>query len=405
MEFKLNHDRIPFDDWMLNDVTKEIENAINDAAISQNADDDRVIRRSVASTRDYSDCSVRVAKHQVFGDKLSLKIVFVCARAPRQSYVCDAMFKSRLVTSCVDETGQRWPRPTSKPTTINPVRINFAFVVRNVDDGYVSASAIVENWQVDRIEDELNKYSMNDVTVRARVDLVHGRRKDSLSPSAITGVSLAVVAIITVSVVAVFLIVRSRKFTQKQFRMARRAFLSRSQSADVIISREINLRELENAETREMRNKSISEMFETNDVSTMSPKDGLFMIRNEGLVSKRHHQSSITKLDSFDWFHGNISRAKAEDLLEASDTEGIFLVRAGFDDSELYISVYMPDAEPKFRHITVKQQEDSFVMVCNSDTRNFTTFQELIKHLRENPTKMDGFDDFITLKDHIDKLL
>lgn len=78
--------------------------------------------------------------------------------------------------------------------------------------------------------------------------------------------------------------------------MDRRAFFSRSQSADVVISREINLRELENAETREMRNKSISEMFETNDVSTMNPKDGLFMIRNEGLVSKRHHQSSITKV-------------------------------------------------------------------------------------------------------------
>lgn len=80
-------------------------------------------------------------------------------------------------------------------------------------------------------------------------------------------------------------------------------------------------------------------------------------------------------------------------------------MRAGFDDGELYISVYMPDAEPKFRHITVKQQGDSFVMACNSDPRNFTTFQELIKHLRENPTKMDGFDDFIALKDHIDKRL
>lgn len=38
--------------------------------------------------------------------------------------------------------------------------------MRNVDGGYASASEIVENWQVDRIEDELNKYSMNDVTVR-----------------------------------------------------------------------------------------------------------------------------------------------------------------------------------------------------------------------------------------------
>lgn len=38
MEFKLNHYRIPFDDWMLNDVTKDIENAINDAASTQNAD-------------------------------------------------------------------------------------------------------------------------------------------------------------------------------------------------------------------------------------------------------------------------------------------------------------------------------------------------------------------------------
>ena len=75
---------------------------------------------------DYSDCSVRVKQHKlVQGKQLELQIILVCAQPPEQKYVCDAMFKQGMVTSCTDESGTREAKPKTDPPTINPQRYVF----------------------------------------------------------------------------------------------------------------------------------------------------------------------------------------------------------------------------------------------------------------------------------------
>ena len=59
--------------------------------------------------------------------------------------------------------------------------------------------------------------------------------------------------------------------------------LSRTQSTDAIVSRDIDLRELENAEARGVNNKTFSEIYEnSNDL-----EDGAFMVDNPQLALKK----------------------------------------------------------------------------------------------------------------------
>ena len=71
---------------------------------------------------------------------------------------------------------------------------------------------------------------------------------------------------------------------------------------------------------------------------------------------------------------------------------------------EFYISVRTPNAEPKFRHFCVTRRGENFTAMCDSKARSFTTFNELVEYLRANPTKMEGVDDEVSLKDHIAKV-
>ena len=91
-------------------------------------------------------------------------------------------------------------------------------------------------------------------------------------------------------------------------------------------------------------------------------------------------------------------------MLDGTDKEGTFLVRSGLDMGEFYISVRTPNAEPKFRHICVSRRGEDFVAMCGPETRNFTTFNELVEYLRANPTKMEGISEELILKDHIAKI-
>ena len=90
-------------------------------------------------------------------------------------------------------------------------------------------------------------------------------------------------------------------------------------------------------------------------------------------------------------------------MLDTTSNEGTFLVRSGLDMNEFYISVRTPNAEPKFRHISVHRRGENFVAVCGSEARNFTTFNELVEHLRANPTKMEGISEDVILTDHVTK--
>ena len=114
--------------------------------------------------------------------------------------------------------------------------------------------------------------------------------------------------------------------------------------------------------------------------------------------------SSFFQLETAAWYHGSITRSKAEDLLDATEDQGTFLVRSGMDMGEFYISVRTPNAEPKFRHICVNRRGENFVAMCESEAQNFSTFTELVEYLRTNPTKMEGISEEVILKDHISKV-
>ena len=63
--------------------------------------------------------------------------------------------------------------------------------------------------------------------------------------------------------------------------------LSRSQSTDAIVSRDIDLRELENAEARGVNNRTFSEIYEEQDGNSNDLEDGAFMVDNPQLALKK----------------------------------------------------------------------------------------------------------------------
>ena len=113
---------------------------------------------------------------------------------------------------------------------------------------------------------------------------------------------------------------------------------------------------------------------------------------------------NLSLLDS-PWYHGSVSRVKAEELLERNDDEGSFLVRGGLEDGEFYISIRGSEEGPNFHHMAVNRHQNSFVAVCGpkADAMEFTTFQELIDYLRSTPTRSEGVDQDILLKDYVEK--
>ena len=103
-----------------------------------------------------------------------------------------------------------------------------------------------------------------------------------------------------------------------------------------------------------------------------------------------------------EWFHGSISRSKAEDLL--GESEGAFIVRAGLNEGEFYLSVRVPGEGPKYRHIPVNRRDNSFPVMCGADleTRTFDTFSELISYMKFKPTNFPESGELM-LKDYIEK--
>lgn len=87
------------------------------------------------------------------------------------------------------------------------------------------------------------------------------------------------------------------------------------------------------------------------------------------------------------------------------ETEGSFLVRAGPDKGEFYVSAKTSEDGSKCRHIAVNRHSDSFVAVCGpeSEAMNFTTFHELLQYLRSTPTRFEGDGSELLLNDYIEK--
>ena len=113
----------------------------------------------------------------------------------------------------------------------------------------------------------------------------------------------------------------------------------------------------------------------------------------------------VLQLQSSPWYHGSITRSKAEDILNEGGNEGSFIVRAGLDEGEFYISVIAPEGGPRIRHMAVNRRASSFVAVCGpfADAMAFTTFHELVEYLQSTPTHYDGIASDLLLKDYVEK--
>ena len=85
--------------------------------------------------------------------------------------------------------------------------------------------------------------------------------------------------------------------------------------------------------------------------------------------------------------------------------EGLFIVRAGLDEGEFYISVIAPEGGPKICHIAVNRLGNDFVAVCgpSGDAIAFSTFHELVEYLRSTPTHYEGIPSDLLLKNYVEK--
>ena len=72
--------------------------------------------------------------------------------------------------------------------------------------------------------------------------------------------------------------------------------MSRTQSTDAIVSHDINMRELKNAEARGMNNKTFSEIYEENDGNPKYGDGGTFMVENEQLALRKHDQEYMKEV-------------------------------------------------------------------------------------------------------------
>ena len=89
--------------------------------------------------------------------------------------------------------------------------------------------------------------------------------------------------------------------------------------------------------------------------------------------------------------------------MDGQDSDGSYLVRAGIDKGEFYISVRA--SEDNTSHIAVNRRDDCFVAVCGPDAEvvKFTTFHELLENLKSTPTRLEGSDSELLLKEYIKK--
>ena len=83
--------------------------------------------------------------------------------------------------------------------------------------------------------------------------------------------------------------------------------LSRTQSTDAIVSRDISMRELENAETRGVNNRTFSEIYEEHEGRPQDLEDGTFMVDNPQLALRKNDKEYIKEVSEYD---SNLCRGK-----------------------------------------------------------------------------------------------
>ena len=91
--------------------------------------------------------------------------------------------------------------------------------------------------------------------------------------------------------------------------------------------------------------------------------------------------------------------------MDTKESDGSYLVRAGLDMGEFYISTRTSDDAAKYRHIAVNRHDDCFVAVCGPESQamKFSTFNKLLEYLQSTPTHFEGTDSELLLTDYIEK--
>ncbi|CAB3986052.1 protocadherin Fat 4-like [Paramuricea clavata] len=364
-------------------------------------------RRDTTASVDYGACSVRVIDYEDKGATLDMTIVLVCKKSPNRMFVCNAMLTEGKVQSCTGDDGNRITRPQTTETPLpNGIDVTVVFIARNTNNEDVTATQTIDVLNSQSILEKLRKNGMTVTDIRARTPNKAKRESDNLSAGVIAGIIIAVILLLMVAAMILFVFMRTRRNKDRDFSIGVRAILTpNSKKNKRSPRRDISMKEINDTEMRGIGNKMFSNL--ENERRDSDVNDGSFMVNIPKSISKTNlvEPDYMNELETAGWFHGSISRNKAEDILEMKETGGSYLVRAGIDKGEFYVTARISDDGSKYRHIAVNRHDDCFVAVCGPEAQamKFTTFHELLEYLRSTPTRFEDTDSELLLKDYIGK--
>ncbi|CAH1776538.1 unnamed protein product [Owenia fusiformis] len=89
-----------------------------------------------------------------------------------------------------------------------------------------------------------------------------------------------------------------------------------------------------------------------------------------------------TGLESYDWYHKNITRHRAEEMLKAEGKEGCFIVRDSSTKGMYTVSIYTKESGTMVLHYHIKQFNDGMFYI--SEKFKFPTIPDVIKYHKCN---------------------
>ena len=412
MVYQLDSNQIPFEDWMKYDVAQNIRNAINSNGnneVSQDVAETRK-RRATETNQDYGACSVRVLDgYEVKGSTLDLTVILVCQNSPDQTFICNALLAEGTVQSCTGNDNKVLVKEkTTNAPTLSAIPVMVVFIARDKNNKETTAAQIIDTLKSKNVYEKLQKDGMVVTDLRAR-STPKTSEDSGLPAGVIAGIVVAVVLLFLIALVIIFVVIRTRRDKDRDFSIGVRAILApRSKKHKQFGRSNISMNEIKAAEIRGMSNDMFSTVDEQQQQHHDSDgEDGSFMVQIPKSVSKTNivEPDYMSELETAPWFHGSISRTKAENILATKETDGLYLVRSGLDKGEFYISMTTSQDEPKYRHVAVNRHDGCFVAICGPETEamQFTTFNELLEYLRSTPTHLEGTERELLLKDYIGK--
>ena len=409
MVYQLDSNQIPFEDWMKYDVAQNIRNAIipnGNNEVSQGDPETR--KRRATTTQDYSACSVRVLDgYKDKGSTLEMKVILVCQNSPDETFICNALLAAGTVQSCTGNDNKVLVKEkTTSAPTLSPIPVMIVFIARDKNNKGATAAQIIDILKSKNVYKKLQKDGVVVTDLRARSTSTN-EPDSGLPAGVIAGIIVGVILLLLVALVIIFVVLRTRRNKDRDFSIGGRAILApRSKKHKQFGRSNISMEEIKAAEIRGMSNDMLSTVDEQQHHDS-DEEDGSFMVQIPKSVSKTNivEPDYMSELETAPWFHGSISRSKAENILATKETDGLYLVRSGLDQGEFYISMRTSKDGPKYRHVAVNRHDGCFVAICGPETEamQFTTFNELLNYLRSTPTHLEGTDTELLLKEYVGK--